>query len=135
MNETTQERLYLRRLMLDLQGSARSSLDFYRLGKVVGEGSFAQVSYTSKYILWKRYGDVRYIACVECKTRLSGTGMMHMCTGIKRKRGWNKKRKGVHFGGSVYDAVRLSGKTRKALCLDWHSNQAGTQKRMETCKW
>lgn len=39
-----QERLYLRRLMLDLQGSARSSLDFYRLGKVVGEGSFAQVS-------------------------------------------------------------------------------------------
>eukprot|EP00903_Cladosiphon_okamuranus_P012027 g11292.t1 len=38
-----QERLYLRRLMLDLQGSARSSLDFYRLGKVVGEGSFAQV--------------------------------------------------------------------------------------------
>ncbi|CAM9172771.1 unnamed protein product [Ectocarpus sp. 12 AP-2014] len=38
-----QERLYLRRLLLDLQGSARSSLDFYRLGKVVGEGSFAQV--------------------------------------------------------------------------------------------
>ncbi|CAM9176610.1 unnamed protein product, partial [Hapterophycus canaliculatus] len=38
-----QERLYLRRLMLDLQGSACSSLDFYRLGKVVGEGSFAQV--------------------------------------------------------------------------------------------
>ncbi|CAB1099993.1 unnamed protein product [Ectocarpus sp. CCAP 1310/34] len=37
-----QERLYLRRLLLDLQGSARSSLDFYRLGKVVGEGSFAQ---------------------------------------------------------------------------------------------
>lgn len=30
--------------MLDLQGSARSSLDFYRLGKVVGEGSFAQAS-------------------------------------------------------------------------------------------
>lgn len=38
-----QERQYLRRLMLDLQGSARSSLDFYRLGKVVGEGSFAKV--------------------------------------------------------------------------------------------
>ena len=30
--------------MLDLQKSARSSLDFYRLGKVVGEGSFAQVN-------------------------------------------------------------------------------------------
>lgn len=30
--------------MLDLQKSARSSLDFYRLGKVVGEGSFAQVT-------------------------------------------------------------------------------------------
>lgn len=33
--------------MLDLQGSARSSLDFYRLGKVVGEGSFAKVTVLS----------------------------------------------------------------------------------------
>lgn len=47
-----QERLYLRRLMLDLQGSARSSLDFYRLGKVVGEGSFAQVSAQASRVLF-----------------------------------------------------------------------------------
>lgn len=41
--DATQERQYLWRLMLDLQGNSRSSLEFYRLGKVLGEGSFAKV--------------------------------------------------------------------------------------------
>ena len=64
---TKQERLYLRRLMLDLQGSARSSLDFYRLGKVVGEGSFAQVSVEA------------CSRCLACPPQQHGTGVARRC--------------------------------------------------------
>ncbi|CAM9445170.1 unnamed protein product, partial [Chrysoparadoxa australica] len=38
-----EERKYLQQLMLSLHGSERGSLDFYRFGRVMGEGSFAKV--------------------------------------------------------------------------------------------
>ncbi|CAM9850138.1 unnamed protein product [Choristocarpus tenellus] len=61
--------------MLDLQESSRSSLEFYRMGKVIGEGSFAKVrsawhKLTGQQVAVKTY-EKSNIKASQCKTSIS----------------------------------------------------------------